>query len=122
MAHYENQIEEKRMDSTELNKEIFEGAPLDAYEMGGEIDKEFINRIEVNYVEDEPKNDAVNNPKHYTNHPSGVECIQVTEHMGFNLGNAMKYIWRCDLKKDAIEDLKKARWYLDREINKRENG
>ena len=122
MAHYENQIEEKRMDSTELNKGNFNGATLDAYEMGGEIDKEFINRLEVNFVEGKPKNDAVNNPKHYTNHPSGIECIQVTEHMGFNLGNAMKYIWRCDLKKDAIEDLKKARWSLDREINKRENG
>lgn len=65
-------------------------------------------------------NDPVNHPKHYTEHPSGVECIQVTEHMGFNLGNATKYIWRCDLKKDAIEDLKKARWYIDREIAKRE--
>lgn len=61
----------------------------------------------------------VDKPKHYTEHPSGIECIQVTEHMGFNLGNAIKYIWRCDLKKDAIEDLKKAKWYIDREINKR---
>ena len=66
------------------------------------------------------KNDNVNHPKHYTDHPSGVECIQITEHMGFNLGNALKYIWRCDLKKDAIEDLKKARWYIDRELSKRE--
>jgi hypothetical protein len=39
--------------------------------------------------------------------------------MGFNLGNALKYIWRCDLKKDAVEDLRKARWYIDREIAKR---
>jgi len=65
--------------------------------------------------------DVIENPKHYTSHPSGIECIQITEHMGFNLGNAMKYIWRCDLKKDAIEDLKKAKWYLEREIAKREN-
>ena len=64
-------------------------------------------------------NDVVNSPPHYTEHPSGIECIQVTEHMGFNLGNAIKYIWRCDLKKDAIEDLKKAKWYIDREIQKR---
>lgn len=64
--------------------------------------------------------DPVNHPKHYTSHPSGVECITVTEHMGFNLGNAVKYIWRADLKADAIEDLKKARWYIDREIAKRE--
>jgi hypothetical protein len=66
-------------------------------------------------------NDPVNHPSHYTGHPSGIEAIQITEHMGFNLGNATKYIWRCDLKKDAIEDLKKARWYIDREIAKREN-
>ena len=67
------------------------------------------------------ENDPVNRPRHYTKHPSGIECIQVTEHMGFNLGNAIKYIWRCDLKKDAIEDLKKAVWYVEREIEKRTN-
>lgn len=67
--------------------------------------------------------DVVNHPKHYTAHPSGVECITVTEHMGFNLGNAVKYIWRADLKNDAIEDLKKAAWYINREIEKRtKNG
>ena len=66
--------------------------------------------------------DVVNHPKHYTQHPSGVECIQITEHMGFNLGNALKYIWRCDLKNDAIEDLRKAIFYVQREIDKRENA
>lgn len=65
------------------------------------------------------EHDPVERPKHYTSHPSGVECIQVTEHMGFNLGNAVKYIWRADLKVDAIEDLRKARWYIDRELQKR---
>ena len=64
--------------------------------------------------------DPVNQPKHYTAHPSGIECIQVTEHMGFNLGNAVKYIWRCDLKKDAVEDLNKAIWYIQREITRRQ--
>lgn len=64
-------------------------------------------------------NDNVNHPRHYTTHPSGVECIEVTEHMNFNLGNAVKYIWRADLKNDAIEDLEKAAWYLQREINRR---
>ena len=63
--------------------------------------------------------DNVNQPAHYTGHPSGIECIQVTEHMGFNLGNAFKCIWRCDLKKDAVEDLEKAAWYIQREIEKR---
>lgn len=65
--------------------------------------------------------DAVD-PAHYRAHPSGIECIQITEHMGFCLGNAVKYIWRCDLKSDAIEDLRKARWYIDREIEKREKA
>lgn len=65
------------------------------------------------------KPDPVNHPKHYTGHPSGVECIQITEHMGFCLGNAVKYIWRADLKNDAIEDLRKAAWYIQREIEKR---
>ncbi len=66
-----------------------------------------------------PTKDVVNHPHHYTSHPSGVECIQITEHMGFNLGNAIKYIWRADLKNDAIEDMKKAIFYLNREIEKR---
>lgn len=63
--------------------------------------------------------DNVNRPEHYTSHPSGVECIQVTEHMGFNLGNVIKYVWRADLKGASIEDLEKALWYLKREIQKR---
>ena len=67
-------------------------------------------------------NDVVNNPKHYTNHPSGIECIQITEHMGFCLGNAINYLWRAALKNDAVEDMKKAIWYINREIERRENG
>ena len=53
------------------------------------------------------------NTKHYRQHPSGIECIDITRHMGFNLGNALKYIWRADLKNESpVEDLKKATWYL----------
>ena len=62
--------------------------------------------------------DEVNQPKHYTSHPSGIECIQITEHMGFNLGNAIKYIWRAFLKDDAIKNLRKASWYINREIER----
>jgi len=70
--------------------------------------------------------DNVNNPKHYNSHPSGVECITIVKHMNFCLGNAIKYIWRSGLKKDEsldsrnkqIEDLKKARWYLDCELER----
>jgi len=58
-------------------------------------------------------------PPHYKSHPSGIECIQITEHMGFCLGNAVKYIWRADEKGTAIQDLEKARWYINREIEKR---
>lgn len=69
---------------------------------------------------DEPEvpHDPVEHPKHYTGHPSGVECIAITEHMNFCLGNAVKYIWRAGEKGDALIDLKKARWYIDREIER----
>lgn len=60
--------------------------------------------------------ETVNHPSHYTSHPSGVECITITEHMGFNLGNALKYIWRADLKEKPIEDLQKALFYIKREL------
>ena len=59
------------------------------------------------------------NPPHYRSHPSGVECITITEHMNFNLGNAVKYIWRAGLKtEDAHTDLAKAVWYVNREIER----
>lgn len=63
--------------------------------------------------------DSVNHPSHYNSHPSGVECIQIVEHMGFNVGNAIKYLWRADEKGNALEDLKKAAWYVNREIERR---
>lgn len=61
--------------------------------------------------------DNVNHPKHYNEHPSGIECIQITEHMNFNIGNAMKYLWRSD-HKNGIEDLSKAIWYINREMQR----
>ena len=60
--------------------------------------------------------DPVNNPKHYTGHPSGIECIQVTEHMGFCLGNAVKYICRAEHKGNYAQDLNRAIWYLRRYV------
>lgn len=69
-----------------------------------------------------PKNDQVNHPSHYTKHPSGVECIQITEHMNFCRGNAIKYIWRAGEKGNEIEDLKKAAWYIQREIKRLEKS
>lgn len=64
--------------------------------------------------------ETVDHPPHYNSHPSGVECIDIVEHFGFNVGNAIKYLWRAGLKGDAIEDLKKAAWYCQREIERRE--
>lgn len=67
--------------------------------------------------------DPVNRPAHYVAHPSGVECITITEHLNFCVGNAIKYLWRAGLKgPDAVEDLKKARWYVDREIERLTRG
>ncbi len=67
--------------------------------------------------------DMVNHPKHYTSDPSGVECINVIEHRNYNVGAAIKYIWRAGLKGDGdsskhIEDLRKAAWYCNREIER----
>ena len=72
------------------------------------------------------KNDQINNPKHYTSDPSGIECIDITRHRNFNIGNAIKYLWRAGLKEDKdrklidkqIEDLNKAVWYLVDEIHR----
>jgi len=74
------------------------------------------------------KYDNVNHPKHYTSHPSGIECIQITRHYDFDIGNAMKYLWRNGLKVDhgrspiakQIEDLNKAIWYIKDEIKQLE--
>lgn len=74
--------------------------------------------------------DPVNKPTHYCSHPSGIECIQVTEHMNFCIGNAIKYMWRAGLKSEeglhqsdkTIEDLEKAIWYISREIQRIESN
>jgi len=67
-----------------------------------------------------PKVNNVNHPKHYTSHPSGVECIQITEHYNFCIGNAIKYLWRAGLKNEGstneIQDCQKAIWYIQRHI------
>ena len=73
--------------------------------------------------------DEVNHPMHYNSHPSGVEAVVICEHMTFNVGNAIKYCWRAGLKgpadprgskQERLKDLSKARWYLDREIERLE--
>ena len=64
--------------------------------------------------------DLVSHPLHYTSDPSGVECLEITRHRNFNIGNAIKYLWRAGLKDDSktIEDLKKAVFYINDEIER----
>lgn len=66
------------------------------------------------------ENANVNNPKHYISDPSGIECIQITRHRNFNIGNAIKYLWRAGLKdtSPSVEDLQKAIWYIKDEIKR----
>lgn len=72
--------------------------------------------------------DNVNHPPHYNNSPAKcecgrrIECIDITRHMAFNVGNAVKYLWRCELKGNTLEDLKKAAWYIADEIKEREKS
>lgn len=68
-------------------------------------------------IESDSISDPVNHPKHYTAFP-GVEVIQITEHLNFCRGNAVKYICRAGLKGNELQDLEKALWYLQREINR----
>jgi hypothetical protein len=63
--------------------------------------------------QDEPE--MVNHPKHYNNHPSEVECIDIAEVMEFNPGNAFKYVYRRFDKNSLEKDLQKAIWYCERE-------
>lgn len=67
--------------------------------------------------------DPVDHPQHYTSHPSGIECIAITRHHDFAIGNAIKYLWRAGLKGASateIEDLKKAIWYINDRITQLE--
>ena len=72
----------------------------------------------------EPRKDMVIHPAHYNSHPSGIECIDIVRHHNFNIGNAIKYLWRCGIKTEegmdiqdkAVEDLRKAIFYIQDEI------
>ena len=77
----------------------------------------------------EETEERVNHPDYYNKHPSGIECIEIVRHHNFNVGNAIKYLWRQGLKTEEgmsdtvkqIEDLKKAIWYITDEIGRLEN-
>lgn len=67
--------------------------------------------------------DPVNHPPHYTGFSNGSEVIDIAENLTFNAGNAVKYLARAGrvdgrVKGEVLQDLEKARWYVDREINR----
>lgn len=68
-------------------------------------------------------NEQVAHPRHYNQHPSGIECIEIIEHLPANLSHAFKYIWRCGLKtaNDPLRELRSAEWYVRREMDRRKN-
>jgi hypothetical protein len=68
-----------------------------------------------------PQGEAVDHPSHYNAHPKGIECIDVIEDWPFNVATACKYLWRCDHKGNDVEDLRKAVWYIEREISRRQS-
>lgn len=87
------------------------------------------NRTSFSAPQQKGLGDSVNHPKHYNSHPSGVECIDIVRHYDFNVGNIIKYLWRHGLKHEqgvsdrqkAIEDLRKAQFYLNDEIERLEH-
>lgn len=74
-----------------------------------------VKRAELSDSRVSEESSAVNHPSHYNEVP-GIECIEVVEHFDFCRGNAIKYLWRAGSKGDVVEDLKKAVWYIEREI------
>lgn len=91
-------------------------------------DKHFIE-VKHTEVKSPVVKDKVNHPKHYTSHPSGIECIEITRHYCFAIGNAIKYLWRAGLKVEEgmtdkqkeIEDLEKSIWYIKDRIKQLKN-
>lgn len=105
IADAETPLESMKKDADQANKDLAfiemarkllaEGAPEDAQ------------------MKKEQPGDTVRHPSHYTSHPSGIECIDVVQHMMFCPGNAIKYIWRAGQKGDPIEDYNKAIQYIE---------
>jgi len=126
MGHYD-ELEEAMQRVVEYNQSS-RGAEyarkqhkvFEEYEKQEELLKKIADAGQEMQPEYPQSNDDVNHPKHYTEHPSGIECIQITEHMNFCVGNALKYLWRSELKNNPIQDLEKALWYIKREIERLE--
>lgn len=100
---------------------IEEGVDKDIAELLKPGKIQYVKRTDLPQVElPQPIPEDLINPSHYRKHPSGIECIEVVRHMNFNVGNAIKYLWRYMEKDDPITNLKKAQWYIDDEIRRLE--
>ena len=138
IAKLEEMIVNKRrkktmFDELELGREDREEELINPPENIDELDDEEVARLFAtmgHYPEDwsdwvEDSKDMVNSPSHYTGE---VECIDGLEaalgeegFQGYCRGNAMKYLWRCENKGKKLEDLQKAKWYLDKLIERMED-
>lgn len=112
-----------QVDLTSIVSKVMEDAGYSPIHQGGLVVGWIANELphylqagEEAVVEDDP----VNHPSHYTWLPSGVEVIDVTEHLNFNVGNAVKYLIRAGRKDSTtrVQDLQKAQWYLERELQR----
>ena len=80
------------------------------------FDEDLIQKIQI----ERRKENGVVHPNHYNNHPSGIECIKIVQHHNFNIGNAIKYLWRAGLKdgEDHTKDLRKVIEYVKFELKR----
>jgi len=134
MGHYDDFHEKKAAEEAQRNVFKQEDSPGEELLKDSDFQKEWVewcqsnsgsidNLLKLDSVGNLKKHyddlESVNHPAHYCSHPSGVECIQITEHFNFCIGNAVKYLWRAGVKtENPVEDLKKAIWYIQREIER----
>jgi hypothetical protein len=128
-ANSSQQLEENNYNLASVTTETnaYTSSKIDAYD-------QYLNSIKNDTTHtvklEEIESANVNHPKYYTTHPSGIECIEIARHYCFSIGNAIKYLWRAGLKKDAslddkqkeIEDLEKAIWYINDRIKQLKYG
>ena len=119
-----SELVDEKLGKYEMYADVEDGDDFTTFTVSKEDMKFIIDKLseikKENVKEENVKEDLVNHPKHYTSDPSGVECIQITRHRNFNVGNAIKYLWRNGLKdgNSDIQDLEKAIWYLKDEIKR----
>lgn len=123
-----SELVDEKLGRYEMHADVKEGDAFTKFTLQKEDMKFVMDKLSELKEETKPskeetkpsKEDVVNHPKHYTSHPSGIETIEITRWMNFNLGNSIKYILRSGKKSEdtAIQDLEKAVWYITDEIKR----